>query len=245
MGKVGVLSALVVGSLTPDLPYFLPLGVHRISSHSPAALFWFCLPAGLAGYLLFHSLLRPVLSFLFPPGLRSKLPVLAPGSWLPAAPLAGVLVSLLVGAVTHDVWDSFTHADGFLVRAFPPLSYLLFELDGYQVSIYKLLQHLSSLAGMTILAVWGWRWLARARPRPAEPGWRPPERAWAACWVALTVGTALVGFIAGFSRIGDTTGIWALQRFLAFGVTGAMAALGSMLLVLGLGWRILESRMPA
>lgn len=245
MGKTGVLSALVVGSMTPDLPYFLPLGVDRISSHSPAGLFWFCLPAGLAAYVLFHSILKPAASFLFPPDLRRKLPVMPGDAWMPAVPMAAVLVSLLMGAVTHVVWDSFTHADGFLVKALPVLSISLFEVDGYRVFIYKLLQHGSSLAGMALLALWGWRWLARARPRSSEAGWQPPEQAWASCWVALVAITALVGLMVGLNGIGPATGIWALQRFLVTGVTSAMAALGGMLLLLGLVWRAFESRQGA
>jgi Domain of unknown function (DUF4184) len=45
MGRFAVPSALVIGSVIPDLWYFLPF-VGREASHSPAGLFWFCLPAG-------------------------------------------------------------------------------------------------------------------------------------------------------------------------------------------------------
>ena len=242
MGNAGVLSALIVGSVTPDLPYFLPLGVDRIDSHSPAGLLWFCLPAGLALYLLFHAALRPALTFLVPAALRNRLPVLPDKTWLPRAPLAAVFASLLAGATTHIAWDSFTHADGLLVRTLPILGVSLLEVDGYRVYVYKLLQHGSSLAGMAILAWWGWRWLVHARPRSPTAAWQPPEYAWAACWVILVGGSTTAGLVAGLETVGPTTGILALQRFLVVGVTCGMAALGGMLLILGLLWRAIDSR---
>jgi Domain of unknown function (DUF4184) len=47
LGCYGVLSALVIGSLAPDLAYVLPLSVPRHKSHSLTGLLWFCLPVGL------------------------------------------------------------------------------------------------------------------------------------------------------------------------------------------------------
>jgi hypothetical protein len=58
LGRFGVLSALVIGSIAPDLAFVLPIGVARLDSHSLAGLFWFCLPAGLLTYLLFHRVLK-------------------------------------------------------------------------------------------------------------------------------------------------------------------------------------------
>jgi len=47
--------------VVPDLWYFVPFA-DRADSHSLAALFWFCLPAGLAAYALFHLLLKQPLT---------------------------------------------------------------------------------------------------------------------------------------------------------------------------------------
>src|SRR6266511_5349257 len=125
LGRASVLSALIIGSLSPDLGYFIPLGIHRAASHNLAGFFWFCIPAGFVGYLLFHVLLRPVGYYLLPPPLRDRLPLLPDGSWLPASPLWAVLVSLIVGAATHLLWDAFTHGNGFVVAEFPAFRALL------------------------------------------------------------------------------------------------------------------------
>src|SRR5512134_324687 len=83
LGRYGTVSALVIGSMTPDLAYFLPCGVSRAQSHSVAGLFWWCLPVGAAVYLLFHTVLAPPLVALAPRGLRARLSSI---STVPAAP---------------------------------------------------------------------------------------------------------------------------------------------------------------
>ena len=57
MGRFGVPSALAIGSIAPDLWHFAPL-VDRAHSHGADALLWFCLPVGVAAYLLFHLVLK-------------------------------------------------------------------------------------------------------------------------------------------------------------------------------------------
>ncbi|MFE3577598.1 DUF4184 family protein [Lysinibacillus sp. NPDC059133] len=58
--------------------------------------------------------------------------------------------SALFGMLTHVVWDSFTHTNGFMVRNFPTLTYT-FNLYGYQIPIYKFLQHGSTLLGISLI----------------------------------------------------------------------------------------------
>ena len=117
LGSRGVLSALVIGSMTPDFAYFLPLGVRRAQSHELAGLAWFVLPVGLATYLVFHLLVKAPVVALLPAPLRDRLtarglasPVLPTASW-PA-----VVSSLVLGAITHLIWDSFTHVGAPGVR---------------------------------------------------------------------------------------------------------------------------------
>src|SRR5262245_46796273 len=120
LGRYGVLSALVIGSLTPDFPYFLPLDIPREVSHSLPALAWFCLPMGLLVYVLFHVFLKGPLLALLPPATLCRLgPYTSRFQSLPQASWTAVIVSLLCGAVTHLLWDAFTHNNAPAVRAFP------------------------------------------------------------------------------------------------------------------------------
>src|SRR5262250_1484731 len=69
LGKKVVFSALVIGSMTPDFAYPVP-GLTRGPSHSLSGLFWFCLPVGLASYLLFHLLVKRPRAAALPRALR-------------------------------------------------------------------------------------------------------------------------------------------------------------------------------
>ena len=87
MGRFAVPSALVIGSVSPDLWYFVP-ALERADSHSPAGLFWFCLPVGFAVYFAFHLLLKEPLLALAPRFAAFYRP------GLPRAPLYAVALSL-------------------------------------------------------------------------------------------------------------------------------------------------------
>jgi hypothetical protein len=109
------LAAMMIGSMAPDFAYFLPLSMSRMSTHDLDGLFLFCLPAGLAVWLLFVKVLeRPTIELL-PMPWRERVPRSAP-----VTPRALVLASLgiIIGGLTHIAWDSFTHA-------FTPVSHFL------------------------------------------------------------------------------------------------------------------------
>ena len=138
MGRFAVPSALAIGSMVPDLWYFVPY-VARADSHSLAALAWFCIPAGLLSYLAFHLLLKEPLIALLSPRLRAFT-----CSGLPAVPWHSVAISLAVGALTHIAWDALTHIEG-----------------------QSWLQHASTALGVGLLVRWAWPRLKRAPAAPA------------------------------------------------------------------------------
>ena len=242
LGRAGVLSALVVGSLSPDFVYFVPLGVGRVASHSLAGLLWFCVPTGLIGYGLFHVLLRPVVSYLLPAPVRDRLPQLPGNCGLSVAPLWAVLLSLGLGAATHILWDACTHADGFVVKAQPALRVLLWEVHGYRVFVYKVLQHGSTLLGLLLLALWIWRWFITTRPHHVSLRWQPPEAARRPALFVMLAGPVLGGCVSGIVHMGDTSDIRTFQQFVGHGVITAISVFGTTLLGFGAVWRLWEAR---
>lgn len=72
------LSALVVGSITPDLAYFLPLGVSGSQSHSALGLLVFCLPVGMLAWGVYLMVLRPFILGLIPRPLSQRMARRAP-----------------------------------------------------------------------------------------------------------------------------------------------------------------------
>jgi len=162
LGRFGVASALAIGSIAPDLWYFVPF-VERGDSHSVAGMAWFCLPAGLLVYALFHLFLKQPLIALLSPRLRAFTP-----ARLPAVPWSAVIVSLLAGTVTHLAWDGLTHSYD----------------EGWR---HNWLQHASTASGTLVLGWWIWRKLRRA---PAAPAALSP-RARAATLLAFVAVAAL------------------------------------------------------
>ncbi len=157
LGKYGILSALIIGSLTPDFIYFLPLPFSRIQTHSLLALIWFCLPAGIIAWLLFQHILKRPLIALLPDSFQKRL-AFSENVHYSSLKISGIILSLLIGAATHLLWDSFTHADSPIVQNSPVLNFLIFEIMGYKVWVYKLLQHGSTFLGIALIIYWIWNW---------------------------------------------------------------------------------------
>ena len=111
MGRFAVPSALAIGSVVPDLWYFLPLAT-REESHGLAGLLWFCLPLGALAYVLFHLLLkRPLIALLSSRLAAFTCAGLPPQRW------SAVLASLLAGAATHIAWDAAAHLEPWMQHA--------------------------------------------------------------------------------------------------------------------------------
>jgi hypothetical protein len=183
---------LIIGAMTPDVPYYLP---SRISEHIPdvthtaLGTLTVDLPIGLS-LLLFIWLLRAPLAAPLGPSPRAKcLTALErfgsrPRNWL-LAPL-----SILIGAWTHLAWDSFTHADGWLVGRIPALSRPV-SFFSYTGELCHVLQYVSSVFGLVVLAIW-----FILLPRPAAtPGNGERSPGGPALLAALLAAATLAGIL--------------------------------------------------
>jgi hypothetical protein len=160
LGRFGVLSALVAGSIAPDMHYLLPFQIGHEETHSFFGLLWFCLPAGFCLYLAFHLLLKLPLFSLLPNCVAIRLvPFVSPRSLLPKVSWMGVIVSLYVGVITHVLWDLLTHGTVFGANF---QQTILFSLEGYPVSLLYALQGANSIAGLWLLLRWVLHWLRLA-----------------------------------------------------------------------------------
>jgi Domain of unknown function (DUF4184) len=156
--KVGlVFSALVAGSLSPDFGYFVDLPGYFFMYTIPG-LMLFDLPVGLALLGFFHILIKWPLLSLLPSSLQRRLFKHAQGfSFGPLNRFLLILLSLLVGSITHVILDSFTHDYGWMVEHFS-----VFRSSLRGVPLYTVLQNLGSLLGIAILIYWFVRWLPTA-----------------------------------------------------------------------------------
>ncbi len=198
-----LLSAAAIGAMVPDFRVFFP-GIPRVETHSFVALFTFCLPVGLTTYWLFQFLIKtPVLEVL-PDGPYAR--------WRPFAAEANIhslrqwllaAVGVLGGALTHLIWDGFTHDGGRGVRMFPVLDDSIIDIGSRHVPGMYVLQDLGSLMGLAAVLVMIGYGLRRGR-QSAVPN-RPLPRRERLVWM-LTYGLAAVIFSAGFyfwARLGQ------------------------------------------
>lgn len=147
-------SALVFGSMAPDFEYFFRMQPFSVYSHTMLGLWLVDLPiAILLAFLYQYVVKKPMLARL-PEWIGRGLDYTNNRSRLPAWRTVSVFMySALLGSLSHIAWDAFTHDGGRMVDHFLFLQQSM-SFAHYQVPVYKLLQHGSTLfGGLAILYV--------------------------------------------------------------------------------------------
>jgi len=255
-------AVLVAGSFAPDMTYYAASAVSGAMEFGDVT-------HSFPGVFTVDVLVAWVLVWLWLL-VREPLVALLPRSWQPrpaallrcGAPRARVRPSAAawwygsaaLGALTHVVWDAFTHPDRWGVRLFPVLGR---EFGDFP--LYWYLQYVGSAAAAAVIAVWVVRAVRRV---PAGPGAAGPgavgadpvaaeqvragapgvpllsvrDRWWAG---AVIGGCAVVGAVQRATRWwaywGSTAKPWELVPAVCFGA-GAGLVLG--LLLHGAGIRV-------
>ena len=138
------LPSLIIGSIVPDLNYFLSLHPIKSVGHTLPGILTEGVPYSI-GLLLIsrYILIRPCLA-LIPQQLARHFPVPTSHFSLKLVNITNVVISIILGAVSHLTWDRFTHHTSSLFTH-SQLSQFYF---GW-LSIYQLFQCSSSLFGLT------------------------------------------------------------------------------------------------
>jgi hypothetical protein len=195
-------AVLVAGSFAPDMTYYAASAVSGAMefgavTHSLPGVFTLdvLIAWALVGLWL---LLREPLVALLPRSLRGRTAALvrcgAPRTRVEASSVPWWYVSAALGALTHVVWDAFTHLDRWGMRQFPVLGRQLAGLP-----VYTYLQYGSSVVAAVVIAAFLVRALRRV---PAdEPAGLPAlsvrDRWWAG---AVIVGCAVAGAVQRLAR---------------------------------------------
>ncbi|MFJ8633395.1 DUF4184 family protein [Streptomyces sp. NPDC093568] len=243
-GRAGLVPALLVaGSFAPDMTYYaasvLP-GAMEFGdvTHSFAGVFTVDVVVAWALVGLWFLLREPLVALL-PAGRRAR-----PATLLRCgAPRARVRPSLALrwyasaalGALTHVVWDAFTHLDRWGMRLFPVLGE---EIAGSP--LYWYLQYGGSAVAAVVITAFVW---AALRRTPAAAPVGVPVLSVRDRWLAGAVigGLAVVAAVQRASRWwaywGSTAKYWELIPTLCFGA-GAGLVLGLLLYAVGVRvWR--------
>lgn len=202
-------AALAIGSVAPDLPYYLPgLNVLSAFTHRAWAVPSIDVALGLTAWLLWRWL-APALHELSPSPIRSRwrLPAGRPRWW-------GVPLALAIGAASHVLIDEFTHAGRFGATHVAVLAASYPSPLGGSWEGYRWAQYLLGAIGLAIVAWVGWRTPAdsiASRPLPLARwlGW--------VAGVAALIGAGVAVALAG--------GLGIAPRALVFTLlTGSMGA---------------------
>ena len=158
-GRTLVPAALVIGSMVPDLPYFVPPYVGAGWTHAVSGPVTVDLAAGLALLAIWQFLLLRPLADFAPTWVGRRLPLPVPlrgARWWWAA------LSVVLGAYTHVLLDAFTHPGRWGTTRLDWLHVLVGPLPAF-----KWLQFGLGALGLLVLLVWTAVWLDEAEPRAA------------------------------------------------------------------------------
>ncbi|MET0806095.1 MAG: DUF4184 family protein, partial [Lacisediminihabitans sp.] len=231
-------ASLAIGSMVPDLPYFVPLPVERELSHSLLGVPLVDVPMGIVSLLFWVLVFRAPLLDFAPAWLRRRF--VLPGPWPRTASrlaLAALLVlaSLIIGIASHLVWDAFTHPDGWAVLRIAPLRAQFGPFTGYRWAQYG-----SSALGLLVLAVWGAVWVRKAPVRALPPtrlraSWRLVGWIAVASVLAAVALTIWVGGVLGGSDV-------FVRLVLYHTATRSIAVAGLLAVLICFAWYLLARR---
>ena len=221
-------SALVIGSMVPDLLYFVPIRSDRHVSHSLTGVVTLDLALGLLFVALWRVVAAPVVRDLSPDFIRRRMPVPLPGTRREAL---CSMPCVVLGALTHVVWDSFTHANGWVVQRVP------FLTEEFGLPVFTLAQYGSGVVGCAVVLDYALR--SPARPSGAD---RPPlttagERGIA--WLLVVVLPVLAGLAFALPALGDGT---TTEMLLYIAVVRGVSGLGLTACGLAAWWHLTVRR---
>jgi hypothetical protein len=126
-------TALVIGSITPDFEYFANFAQRSLYSHTWPGVFWFDLPVAFVLLYLYNNYVRnPLIDnlpfFLKKRFLRFKK---VNGGFSFFHNYRVVLISFIIGIVSHLFWDKLLHKSVSFVEE--PWDYYPFFWDGNSV----------------------------------------------------------------------------------------------------------------
>jgi len=228
LGKYTALSPLIIGSMTPDIAYLTPFLIHqRMDSHSLIAIYLFCIPMGLTVYFLYHLLMAPVVVSCLPKSIQRHLNSDLFIGKLPSTPAHVIVISLVLGALTHIIWDFFTHQSG-IPQHILWMNTPLMNIDGFDIMPYRVLQHISSVLGLGLLLYWISRWYKRKKHlNGSNSFWQAPRMLKTLAMILLAVISLIGALLNGYRHLPDNDifyGMYSAQVFIKYSFIGGVSA---------------------
>lgn len=144
--------ALVIGCFVPDVPRVTSIG-DGILSHQWTGLFTYCLPVGLLIYVIWLFFLRKAFFVLLPTPFDRISLHYHKTMRVSMASMVWTILALMLGAISHILWDAVTHINGFISINVSILQAQLSFGPQSHMTVFRFLQYLSTVLGL--LAVLG------------------------------------------------------------------------------------------
>jgi len=157
--------ALVIGTFAPDLQYFVLISDEDRSGHHFPEVLLYTIPFALLVLWVFEWVVKGPAIELLPSGLQRRLQdKLKPLPFAGWKRFAAIVLWICVGVATHLAWDQFTHSYSRLANHWTLLHTMIYVPLMHFTSSAHFLQHLSTIGGMAVLAVWLAAWYRRTPP---------------------------------------------------------------------------------
>lgn len=201
--------ALVVGSMVPDVPYYLPgraLTTSLVDLHSLYGAAVVGIPLGMLILALGLLLRRPLTALMTERArwvsLREAEAFLSrPVNWLLAIP------AVYVGCLTHLLWDSFTHGDTWATSRFSVLNLPIDVLGLYTGPLSHILQYVSTVLGFLLIWYWYRLLAAEAPPEVAVGANRPRQRRVLLLVIVVSVAMGIVLTVRAYRSFPTVYGV--------------------------------------
>jgi hypothetical protein len=218
------LGAVAVGAMSPDTAVFLPRLFDYGHTHSLQGVVTTDLAVGWCVVVVWWLWVRAPVVDVMPDGVRRRLRLEQP-RWHSVRWWVAVVVGVALGALTHIVWDGFTHTAAWGADLVPALRDPVGPLP-----LTSWLQYASGLGGLVGIALW-WRAVQlRRSPDDSAPRagrLRGPLR-------LLPVGGTALGMLLGVAWVSvssDAQPTRVLVTAVKFGGLGGLAGVLALTLV--------------
>lgn len=206
-------TALIVGSISPDLEYFFRMKMQSEISHTLLGIFLIDFPLGFIVIFAFHTIIKKPLIANLPYFFQSRMQLLKDSNWIGYFKnnILVVLLSFFLGTLSHIFWDSMTHWDGYVVERIAFFNEVFFGLP-----VYKIAQYGSSVFGLIVILYYIYK-----QPPEVENTKNINANYWFVC-LGLTVVFLGIRFAFGLSiaEIGSVIVSVLFSMMMALTVTG-------------------------
>jgi Domain of unknown function (DUF4184) len=186
--------ALVIGTFAPDLQYFILISDEDRGWHRLPDVLLLALPCALVALWMFESFCKRSAIALLPSSierrLKGKTDSLVFLGW---RQFASIVFWICVGIATHLSWDQFTHSYSDLALRWDALRMVVPLPLGHSIQFAHLLQHVSTVGGIAVLAAWFTAWYRRTVPAAKGDDQFSPRLK-----ITLLVGMASVAALLGY-----------------------------------------------